>query len=75
MTDLPAPVSKEATPEKLPGIRLSELPETTKDFLLASSLAGEKSISAVITETLDGAAKDAGFDPEPSSEAPDQQAA
>lgn len=40
----------------------SELPETTKDFLIAHSAAG-KSVPEVIAETLDAAAARDGFKP------------
>ncbi|MEO5712596.1 MAG: hypothetical protein ABIT37_03835 [Luteolibacter sp.] len=53
--DAAAPV-----PTNLPDIALSEIPETTKDFLLAHSASG-KSIPEVILDVLDRAATDAGF--------------
>lgn len=46
----------------LPPIALSDLPEATKDFLLASANAGEgKTPIQVIKEILDQAATRAGF--------------
>lgn len=45
---------------KLPDIRLSELPESTKDFLLASSATG-KPVTEAIKDTLNKAAAAAGF--------------
>lgn len=55
-----------ATNETMPPaeleIPLSELQETTKDFLLASAASG-RSVSDVIAEHLDRAAMAAGFSP------------
>lgn len=42
-------------------IPLSELPEKTKDFLLAAGVAGGKCVSSVVCETLEVAASRAGF--------------
>jgi hypothetical protein len=47
---------------KLPDIALSELPEATKDFLIACSATG-KSVPEVILEVLDEAATRHGFEP------------
>ena len=47
-------------------IPLSEMSETTKDFLLAASAAG-KSVTEVIAEQLDRAASAAGFSTGPTS--------
>lgn len=51
-----------AAPASLPEIALSELPESTKDFLIAHSATG-KSVAEVIAETLDAAAERDGFKP------------
>jgi hypothetical protein len=48
-------------------IKLSEIPETTKDFLLAVGAAEGKSVSDVMVETLDEAALAAGFFSGPTS--------
>ena len=53
--DAPAPV-----PASLPEISLSELAETTKDFLLAHAATG-KSVPEVIMAVLDAAAAQAGY--------------
>jgi len=47
---------------KLPDIALSDLPESTKDFLISYSATG-KTIPDVIREILDNAAANAGFSP------------
>ena len=49
-------------PSSLPEIALSELPEATKDFLIAHSSAG-KSVPEVMIDILDAAAARAGFEP------------
>lgn len=46
----------------LPEIPLSELPESTKDFLIALSAQG-KSVADIVVDTLDAAASDHGFQP------------
>lgn len=52
-----------AEPEvRLPDIPLSELPESTKDFLLAHSLAG-KPVAEVLRDVLNASAEAAGFTP------------
>lgn len=57
-------MTQPTTVPTLPGIPFADLPENTKDFLLATSLADGKPAAEVIIETLDAAARDAGFDPE-----------
>lgn len=47
---------------KLPDIALSDLSESTKDFILAYSATG-KSVTDAIREILTGAAISAGFKP------------
>jgi hypothetical protein len=42
-------------------IALSEIPETTKDFLLAAGAAAGKTVAEVVADTLEGAAVAAGF--------------
>jgi len=54
MTDESAPAAKLEIP-------LNEIPEKTKDFLLAAGAAAGKSVAEVVTETLQGAAVAAGF--------------
>lgn len=54
MTKLPEPESK------LPEIKLSEMPEITKDFLIAHSAAG-KSVVDVVRDVLNAAAAKATF--------------
>jgi hypothetical protein len=49
---------------KLPDIALSDLPESTKDFLIAYSATG-KTVPEAIKETLNQAASAAGFAPNP----------
>ena len=49
---------------KLPDIALSDLPESTKDFLIAYSATG-KTVPEAIKETLNHAAQAAGFSPNP----------
>ena len=49
---------------KLPDIPLSELPESTKDFLIAVSATG-KPVNEAIKDTLNKAAAAAGFTPHP----------
>lgn len=49
---------------KLPDVALSDLPEATKDFLIAHSAMG-KAIPEVIRDILSRAASDAGFAPTP----------
>jgi uracil phosphoribosyltransferase len=49
---------------KLPDIALSDLPESTKDFIIAYSATG-KTVTEVIREVLDHAAEQAGFSPSP----------
>lgn len=46
----------------LPDIALSDLPEATKDFIIAHSASG-KSVKDVIVEILDHAAASSGFLP------------
>jgi hypothetical protein len=46
----------------LPPIALSDLPESTKDFILAASNPG-RSATDVIISVLDAAAMEAGFHP------------
>jgi hypothetical protein len=48
---------------KLPDIALSDLPESTKDFLIASSGNAGKPVVQVIRDTLTKAAERAGFPP------------
>lgn len=48
---------------KLPDIALSELPEETKDFLIAASAASGKPIDDVMKDVLRHAAGDHGFTP------------
>jgi hypothetical protein len=45
---------------KLPDIALSDLPESTKDFLISYSAKG-KTVTESIREILNNAAKTAGF--------------
>jgi hypothetical protein len=56
------PAAPNTVPASLPEIALSELPEGTKDFLIAHSATG-KSVQQVIVETLDAAAERSGFEP------------
>lgn len=49
-------------PVRLPDLPLSELPEKTKDFIIAASAAG-KSVTEVMRDALNKAAADAGFTP------------
>lgn len=56
----------EAPPEnklRLPDIELSELPESTKDFIIAASAATGMPVKDVIREVLNKDAIDHGFDP------------
>jgi hypothetical protein len=53
---------------KLPEIALSDLPESTKDFLIAYAASG-KTITEAIREILDRAAINAGFQTENSQQA------
>lgn len=53
---------EQATAITLPDIPLNELPEATKDFLIAQSTRG-KSVAAVVIDTLDAAAVRNGFEP------------
>lgn len=55
MTMLHEPVAS------LPEVALSEIPEGTKDFLLAQSGSAGKSVTEVIRAVLNEAAADAGF--------------
>lgn len=60
MTETP---TRLAPPDvRLPDIALRDLPERTKDFLLAHSAAG-KPVSTVVVDVLNQAAADAGFTP------------
>jgi hypothetical protein len=59
-TTPPAPAE---SPMRLPDIALSELPEGTKDFLIAASAASGKSIDEVMKDVLRDAATDHGFTP------------
>jgi hypothetical protein len=56
------PAAHEAAPATLPDIALSDLPETTKDYLIALSAQG-KTVAEVIVDTLDQAATRHGFEP------------
>lgn len=49
---------------KLPDIALSDLPESTKDYIIAYSATG-KSVTDAIKDTLNQAAAAAGFSPNP----------
>ena len=49
---------------ELPGIALSELPEGTKDYVMAISGTG-KTIPETMKEILNAAAAAAGFTPQP----------
>lgn len=58
------PERSDANELKLPDIALSELPESTKDFIIAYSATG-KSVTEAIKDTLNQAAASAGFSPNP----------
>jgi hypothetical protein len=60
-TDMKTPAAQ-PSPATLPDIPLNELPESTKDFLIALSAQG-KSVAEVVIETLDAAATRHGFEP------------
>lgn len=56
------PLEQKANLITLPEIPLSDLPEATKDFLIALSAQG-KSVADIVVDTLDAAASDHGFQP------------
>ena len=56
------PAAQITSPATLPDIPLNELPESTKDFLIALSAQG-KSVASVVIDTLDAAAARHGFEP------------
>lgn len=52
-----APMRNEKVPDALPQIPLTDVPEKTKDFLIAHSISGQ-SVAEVIRDILNLAAKE-----------------